>query len=105
MKPTRVTSATVLLLSVGLLGQQESVLANQESLTPESAAQISRDLIPSSSQEFFQRGREQFEREIQRLYRGQDALTENLLTINVNPEVDIQQEQIKPGDFPTPSND
>lgn len=99
MKLTHLTIATALLLSTGLLTQQSSALANQESLTPEQANRLSHDLIPSTpSQDFFQQGQQKTEREIERLLQRQNAdSNEPLLRMNVDTQQEINRlPQIQP---------
>ncbi|MGV0027627.1 hypothetical protein [Phormidesmis priestleyi] len=67
MKAYRWTVSTVWMLTL-LLGSA----AQAESLTGLSSAQLqrlSRDLVPSSSEDFFRKGREQFDRQIELLNR------------------------------------
>lgn len=52
-----------------------------ERLTSSQLQRFSRDLVPSNSQDFFSRGREQLEREIQRLDRQTLGSTEPLLKV------------------------
>ncbi len=94
MKLTRTTIATALLLSiVGLLGEQTSAVASSESLTPERANQLSRDLLPRSpSQEFFEQGRQRIERELLLLNQRQNASsTEPVLKINADTQAEIDR--------------
>jgi hypothetical protein len=67
MKAYRWQVSTGLMLTL-LLGSS----AQAEPLTGLSSGQLprlSRDLVPSSSEDFFRKGREQFERQIERLNR------------------------------------
>ncbi|MBD1927714.1 hypothetical protein H6F74_15900 [Trichocoleus sp. FACHB-90] len=64
-------TCALLITSVSLFGGQTPAAANPEfnSISPAQAQQFNRDLIPSSSQEFFRQGREKLEREIEILNR------------------------------------
>ncbi|HEY9653323.1 MAG TPA: hypothetical protein V6C95_21870 [Coleofasciculaceae cyanobacterium] len=101
MKLTHTTIVTTLLF-VGLLGQKVGAIATVPTLTPEQAAQISRDL--TSYPDFFQRGREEFEREIQRVYNKQKALAEPPIDIHVDTQEQVNQfPQLQQKDFSIPS--
>lgn len=100
MKLTYITLATALLFSItALLGEQTVAVANQESKTLD---QLSRDLIPTTpSQDFFQRGQQQLEREILLLEQRQNAAaTEPLIKINVDTQTEIDiLPQLQRGDL------
>lgn len=99
MKPTRIITTTALLLA-GLVGQQSLAIAGVERLTPEQVNRITRDV--TAFPDFYERGREQFEQEIQRLQERQDAEPEPTLTINIDPQAEIDRiPQVKPDDVPT----
>jgi hypothetical protein len=53
------------------------------SLTPTQAQQLSRDLFPSSSQDFFRQGKDSFEREIQLLRKREVSSTKPVLKIDL----------------------
>lgn len=81
------TTATVLLLStVALLKGQAFAIARSESvhLAPGQAQSLSRDLVHLNSQDFFNQGQYQFEREIQSLSQKKHQTTP-LLKIDANP--------------------
>jgi hypothetical protein len=95
MKPnfTHITLAIAFVFSTAWLpGKQALAVENQESpLTPAQAQQLSRDLIPSPSQEFFQQGREMLEKEIQLLNQRQNTTSEPPLQINVEPQTELDR--------------
>ncbi|MEQ8970535.1 MAG: hypothetical protein RIE73_09075 [Coleofasciculus sp. C1-SOL-03] len=99
MKLTRLFIATTLVFAIGLWHQPEKAVADQESLNSEQFSQFIRAL--TTYPDFFQEGREQFEREIQRLYQRQNAEHEMLLKINLDLEAQRESlQQIQPRDFP-----
>jgi hypothetical protein len=55
-------------------------------LSAAQAQRISRDLIPSSSEDFFRKGREQFEQELKRLSRDRPA--EPVLKVSPQPSLE-----------------
>jgi hypothetical protein len=86
-----IASGLVFLLA-WVVGTQNMAMANQELvLTPAQAQHFSRDLVPSNSQDFFQQGRERLERETQRLTQRQDELKKPPLTINFNPQGEVER--------------
>ena len=90
LRLTPITITTALLLSAaGLLSQQNAAIAGFEGLTPEQANRLSRDLVPSNSQKFFQQGQARIEQEIQRLDRRQRSLNEPLLRTTQNPQEEL----------------
>ncbi len=95
MKPisTKVILAIACVISTaGLFGQPSSAWANSESpLTPAQAQRLSRDLIPSRSQDFFQEGQERIEREIVILLQRQGSEDEPILKIRNNEINEINQ--------------
>lgn len=94
MKPTRVIAATALLLA-GFVGQQAPAIAGVERLTPEQVNRITRDV--TTFPDFYERGREQFEKEIQRLQERQDTEPEPTLNIDVDPQAEIDRiPQLRP---------
>jgi hypothetical protein len=107
MKPisTRITLAIAFLLStVGSLGQQSSASANsiESPLTPAQANRLSRDLVPSRSQEFFQQGRDEIDRQIRILqqHKRQNASGRPVLQLNQNSQAELEQlPQLQPQDF------
>ncbi len=62
-------------------------------LTSSQLQRFSRDLIPSSSQDFFRQGREQLEREIQRLDR--QTLDSNEQLLKVKPPIQDQGDRLQ----------
>jgi hypothetical protein len=88
MKPTRIITATALLLA-GLVGQQAPAIAEGERLTPERVNRTTRDV--TTFPDFYERGEEQFDREIERLRQRQDAESEPTLTIDVDPQAEIDR--------------
>ena len=103
MKISHISIATALLLSMPvLLSQQTSAVASQELQTLEQVNRLSRDLVPLP--DFFQEGREKFEREIQRLDQRQNASsTEDILKIHVNSQAEIDNlPQFKPSNLQQP---
>ena len=106
MKITHVTTATGLFLSMALLlSHQTSAVANQELQTIEQLNRLSRDLAPFP--DFFQEGREKFEREIQLIeQRKNPASTEDILKIHVNSQAEIDNlPQFKPKDLQQPQSE
>ncbi len=95
MKPisTKVILAIACVISTaGLFGQPSSAWANSESpLTPAQAQRLSRDLIPSPSQNFFQEGQERLEREIVILLQRQRSEGQPILKIRNNEINEINQ--------------
>jgi hypothetical protein len=97
MKISHISIATALLLSMPvLLSQQTSAVASQELQTLQQVNRLSRDLAPFP--DFFQEGREKFEREIQLLNQRQNASsTEDILKIHVDSQAEIDNlPQFKP---------
>ncbi len=87
---TRFIKVTALGFSTAfLLAGQNAVNAQQQipNLSPQQAQQLSRDLVPSSSQEFFRQGQYLMEREIQNLRLRQVESNEPVLKINSIPQV------------------
>ena len=100
MKINHVTITAALLLSIAvLLSQQTSVAASQRLEALEQVNRLSRDLAPFP--DFFQEGRDKFEREIQLIDRIQnDSSTEPLLKIHVNSQTEIDRlPQLEPNDL------
>lgn len=81
---TRFFKVTALGFSTAfLLAGQNAVNAQQiPSLTPQQAQHLSRDLVPSSSEQFFRQGQYLMEREIQNLQTRQLEPKEPVLKIN-----------------------
>ncbi|MEQ8963389.1 MAG: hypothetical protein RLP02_36715 [Coleofasciculus sp. C2-GNP5-27] len=99
MKLTRLLIATTLVFAIGLWHQPEKAVADQESLNSEQFSQFIRAL--TTYPDFFQEGREQFEREIQRLYQRQNAEHEMLLKINLDLEAQRESlQQVHPRSLP-----
>jgi len=92
MKPisTTITLAIACVISTaGLFGQPTSASASSESpLTPAQAQRLSRDLVPSRSQNFFQEGQERLEREILLLRQRQRSEQEPILKVRSNNDID-----------------
>ncbi|MDZ7956441.1 MAG: hypothetical protein RMY34_00780 [Aulosira sp. DedQUE10] len=86
---TRFTKVTALGFSTAfLVAGQNAVNAQQiPNLTPQQAQHLSRDLVPSSSQDFFRQGQYMMEREIQNLRTRQVESNEPVLKINSIPQV------------------
>jgi hypothetical protein len=86
----KITLAIACVISTGgVFGQPTSAWANPESpLTPAQAQHLSRDLIPSRSQNFFQEGQERLEREILILRHRQHSEQEPILQIRRNNKID-----------------
>lgn len=89
----KITLAIACVISTaGLFGQPSSAWANSESpLTPAQAQRLSRDLIPSRSQDFFQGGQERIEREIVILLQRQRSEGEPILKIRNDEINEINQ--------------
>ena len=68
---------------------------HSDRLSPPNLQHLSRDLIPSSAQDFFNAGQTHLEQEIQWLTRPRSPLKENLLTIRqgANQQTDDQLER------------
>jgi hypothetical protein len=84
MKPTSIyiATTTVLVLStIGLLTQHTAAIAQQEPRFPSPAQlqQLSRDLIPSRSQDFFREGQARMEAEIKQLGQTPES---DILTVD-----------------------
>ncbi len=77
-----VVSLTVPLVGIGAPTVKADGVAG---LTASQLQQFSRDLIPSNSQDFFRQGREQVEREIQRL--DHQTLHPNERLLKVEPQI------------------
>lgn len=92
MKPISIYITTAISLGLstaGLLSQQRAAIAGQEftALTPAQTEHLYRDLVPSRSQDFFNEGRENFEREIQVLYQSHISGNEPILKVKEVPEI------------------
>jgi hypothetical protein len=79
LKITSIIFSTVL-----LAGHTTSQALAQVPITSAQAQHLSRDLIPTDSQDFFRQGRNNLEREIQALQTR--PAPEPLLKINLNPQ-------------------
>ncbi len=80
------------LVGLAWLLLSQTALANpQPRLMPSDLQRLSRDLIPSSSEDFFRAGQVKLEREVQRLTEPR-SLSEKVLIIN--PSIQKQQEAI-----------
>ncbi|WP_226890072.1 hypothetical protein [Nostoc sp. MG11] len=92
MKPTFTSNLKIkaLLLSTAILlvGQTHANGKQQFSpLTPAQTQNLSRDLVPFGSQDFFRQGKDSIDREIQLLRQRQAPSTEPVLKINFIPQV------------------
>ncbi|MEC4815597.1 MAG: hypothetical protein SAK29_20320 [Scytonema sp. PMC 1069.18] len=96
----------VYLVTVFLIGQTPA-MAEQSvpSLTPSQAQRLSRDLVPSNSQDFFNRGQNLIEREIQILRKKQNSSTKPILKVNPQAptEKDFPQNDDRPDILPKQS--
>ena len=80
---------SLILSAAFLLSGQTSANAQQQftNLTPAQTQRLSRDLFPSSSQDFFKQGNDLIEREIQILRQRKLSSTEPVLKIDLIPRV------------------
>ncbi|MFN6540711.1 MAG: hypothetical protein RM021_030825 [Nostoc sp. EkiNYC01] len=80
------------------LAVQTSANAQQTlpSLTPAQTQNLSRDLVPSSSQDFFRQGKDSFEEEIQLLRERQLSSTKPILKIDLIQMLKRPSTQEKP---------
>ncbi len=82
---TRTLEITFIIFSTMLLaGHTNSRALAQVPITPAQAQHLSRDLIPTDSQDFFRQGRNTLEKEIQLLQ--QRPAPEPVLKINLTPQ-------------------
>ncbi len=82
---TRTLKITSIIFSTVLLvGHTNSRALAQVPITPTQAQHLSRDLIPTDSQDFFRQGRNSLEKEIQLLQ--QRPAPEFVLKINLTPQ-------------------
>lgn len=84
MKPTSIyitTAAALVLSTIGLLTQHTVAIAQQEPdfPNPTQLQQLSHDLIPSRSQDFFREGQARLEQEIKELGQTPDS---DILTVD-----------------------
>ncbi|MEA5602697.1 hypothetical protein [Nostoc sp. UHCC 0252] len=93
IKPLLVSTAFLLAVQTSANAQQS--LPN---LTPAQAQSLSRDLVPSSSQDFFRQGRESMEREIQILRQRQLPSMKPILKIDSVQQIKKPHTQQKPED-------
>ncbi len=79
----------MLLSTAILLVGQTNANAEQQfsALTPAKTQNLSRDLVPFGSQDFFRQGKDSIDREIQLLRQRQAPSTEPVLKINLVPQV------------------
>jgi len=88
----KITLAIACVISTaGLFGQPTSAWASESPVTPAQAQRLSRDLIPSRSQDFFQEGQERIEREIVILLQRQRSEGEPILNIRNDEINEINQ--------------
>jgi hypothetical protein len=96
---TRYRKIKYLLVSTAfLLAIQTSANAQQSlpNLTPAQAQSLSRDLVPSSSQDFFRQGKESMEREIQIFRQRQLPSMKPILKIDSVQQIKKPPTQQKP---------
>jgi len=81
-----------------LLAVQTSANAEQPlpRLTPAQAQNLSRDLVPHNSQDFFRQGKDSIEREIQILRQRQLRSIKPVLKIDSVPQIERPHTQQKP---------
>lgn len=91
------TIATVGLMATQSVGQAQSLPAG---LSPEQARQIAGDLTRLDRMDFFRRGQQQLEREIQLLERRTLTSTEDLLRVDETPNL---PEDFTPDNRPDPN--
>ncbi|PSB31826.1 hypothetical protein [Stenomitos frigidus] len=73
---------------------------HSNSLTPLQRQQLSRDLIPSSAQDFFKAGQTHLEQEIRLLTRPRSPLNEPLLTVHQDTQTQPQTKPERPVSSP-----
>ncbi|MDX2229430.1 MAG: hypothetical protein NW220_07320 [Leptolyngbyaceae cyanobacterium bins.349] len=87
----------VVLLTIASLTPAKSAIARPVAHPPLTGTlpfqRLSRDLVPSASEEFFRQGRVQFERELQRIAQNRDLTSEDLL--QVLPESRLSPESLE----------
>lgn len=99
---TRCIKTKLLVVSTAfLLAVQTSANAQQAvpNLTPAQAQHLSRDLVPYNSQDFFRRGKNSIEREIQILNQRQQRPIKPFLKIDLVPQSKKPHTQQKPQRF------
>ncbi|NJR52083.1 MAG: hypothetical protein HC780_23425, partial [Leptolyngbyaceae cyanobacterium CSU_1_3] len=74
------------ILLPGAAAHDLSIAGSSRGLSAAQAQRISRDLIPSSSEDFFRKGREQFEQELKRL--SQERPSEPVLKEATQPSLE-----------------
>ncbi|MBD2532664.1 hypothetical protein H6G97_24990 [Nostoc flagelliforme FACHB-838] len=94
----RIKIKPLLLSTAFLLAVQTSANAQQAvpNLTPAQAQHLSRDLVPSSSQDFFRQGKDSFEREIRILRQRRLSPIKPILKIDSVTQIEKPQTQQKP---------
>ena len=81
-------------LLLGFAAQAESNVG----LTSSRLQRLSRDLMPSSSEDFFRKGREQFDREVELLHRPSQRL-DQVLKVDPQTQYPKQNDRPKSSDF------
>ena len=76
-----VLSSAIALIVVTISASLAQSVSHSDRLSPSNLQRFSRDLIPSSAQDFFKAGQAQVEHEIRLLARPRSPLNEPLLTI------------------------
>ncbi|MDZ8056032.1 MAG: hypothetical protein RMX68_031670 [Aulosira sp. ZfuVER01] len=86
---TRFIKVTAFGITALLLTGQTAVHAEPAlpRLTPQQTQRLSRDLVPYNSQDFFRKGQELMEREIQILQQRQLTANQPVLKVNVIPQI------------------
>jgi hypothetical protein len=92
------TTLALTLMAVGV-SQAQSV-PRSDRLSPLQRNQISRDLIPSSAQDFFRAGQANFEQEIRLLTRPRSPLNEPLLTVRPGAQPQPETKPERPASSP-----
>ena len=93
----RCSAAIVISLAVSLMSIVAPIAKADGvgGLTSSQLQRFSRDLVPSNSQDFFRQGREQLEREIQRLDR--QTLNSNEQLLKIEPQIQSNDDRSQSG--------
>ena len=105
---TPITLAILVCNLAWLVSEPTKAIASQEfRLSPSQANRLSRDLAtPSPSQNFFQQGRDQMEREIQHLMHRQNTVTEPPLRTDESINQQLERiPQLQPDEFNQPAQE
>jgi hypothetical protein len=87
--PPMKIKALVYLVPFLLVGQTSAyAIQDTPHLTPTQIQRFSRDLVPFNSQDFFNKGQDVIEREIQILRKRQDSSKEPILKVNPQPQIE-----------------